>query len=100
MTGISTETPSDSPNLLFYFKKPRLGCTSFSKLLKLWLCSIEKEILFVGKTSSVVEEEQKGNSKAEYGTGLLKELAEKLTKEHGKSFSDRNLRHIRQFYTV
>ena len=48
----------------------------------------------------IVEEEQKGNSKAEYGTGLLKELAEKLTKEHGKSFSDRNLRHIRQFYTV
>lgn len=48
----------------------------------------------------IIEEEQNGYGKAEYGIGLLKELSKRLTKEHGKSFSDRNLRHIRQFYSV
>lgn len=48
----------------------------------------------------IVEEEQKGNEKAEYGQGVLEELSVRLTKEYGKSFSNRNLRHIRQFYRV
>ena len=48
----------------------------------------------------IVEEEQKGEERAEYGEALLEELSEKLTKEYGKGFSNRNLRHIRQFYRV
>jgi len=46
----------------------------------------------------IVEEEQKGEERAEYGEALLEELSEKLTNEYGKGFSNRNLRHIRQFY--
>ena len=48
----------------------------------------------------IVEEEQKGKGRAEYGKEILKDLSKKLTSEFGKSFSDRNLRHMRQFYTV
>ena len=38
------------------------------------------------------------NDRAEYETGLLKYLSEKLTAEFGKGFSERNLRNMRQFY--
>lgn len=38
------------------------------------------------------------NDRAEYGTGLLKYLSEKLTAEFGKGFTERNLRSMRQFY--
>ena len=46
----------------------------------------------------IVEEEQKGKSRAEYGKGLLKGLSEKLTKEFGKGFSVTNLKQMWQFY--
>mgnify|MGYP006295479681 CR=1 FL=1 len=46
----------------------------------------------------IVEEEQNGKERAEYGQYLLKELSKKLTKKHGKSYSERNLRYVRQFY--
>ncbi len=52
----------------------------------------------VGKL--IIENEQSGKQKAEYGDALLEELSVRLTKEFGKSFSSRNLRHIRQFYRV
>jgi len=48
----------------------------------------------------IVEEEQNGEGRAKYGTNLIKELSKRLTEEFGKSFSNRNLRYIRQFYTV
>ncbi|MGN1341164.1 MAG: YhcG family protein, partial [Oscillospiraceae bacterium] len=38
------------------------------------------------------------NDRAEYGTGLLKFLSEKLTAEFGKGFTVANLRNMRQFY--
>ena len=46
----------------------------------------------------IVEEEQRGNRKANYGEKLLLELSKKLTKEFGKGFSKRNLELIRKFY--
>jgi len=46
----------------------------------------------------IVEEEQHGSRRAEYGRGLLKELAACLSAEFGNNFNDRNLRHYRQFY--
>ncbi len=46
----------------------------------------------------IVEEEQNGNAKAEYGSFLLKNLATKLTQDFGKGFDERELRRIRQFY--
>ena len=46
----------------------------------------------------IVEEEQHGSKRAEYGTGLLKELSMVLTAEFGKGFDARSLRFYRQFY--
>lgn len=50
----------------------------------------------IGRT--IVEEEQSGSDRAEYGKELIKQLAEQLTKKYGKSFSERNLWYIKQFY--
>ena len=46
----------------------------------------------------IVEEEQKGENRAEYGKELLYKLANKLSKEHGKGFTETNLKYMRQFY--
>ena len=48
----------------------------------------------------IVEEEQHGNVRAEYGKETLKNLSIKLTTNYGKGFSQRNLEQMRQFYLV
>ena len=48
----------------------------------------------------IVEEEQKGKSRAKYGKELLKNLSIELTKEFGKGFSVDNLENMRRFYLV
>ena len=48
----------------------------------------------------IVEEEQHGELRAEYGTQLLKNLSEALTNHFGKGFTERNLRNFRQFYSL
>lgn len=48
----------------------------------------------------IVEYEQKGEKRAEYGAALLKKLSAALTKEFGRGFSHRNLDYIRKFYLV
>ncbi|MGL4864414.1 PDDEXK nuclease domain-containing protein [Cetobacterium sp.] len=50
----------------------------------------------IGK--NIVEEEQNGESRAEYGKELIKNLAVQLTEEFGKGFTVRNLELIRKFY--
>jgi len=46
----------------------------------------------------IVEFEQGGAERAEYGAKLLPRLAERLTAEFGKGFDERNLRHMRAFF--
>jgi len=48
----------------------------------------------------IVEEEQKGRERAEYGRELIKQLSEKLTCEYGKGFNSSNLWYMRQFYST
>jgi predicted nuclease of restriction endonuclease-like (RecB) superfamily len=48
----------------------------------------------------IVEEEQSGKHRAEYGKQILKGLSEQLTNEFGKGFSLRNLEQIRKFYLI
>lgn len=48
----------------------------------------------------IFEEEQKGESRAEYGKYLLKELSAYLTESFGKGFSPDNLKLMRRFYIV
>ncbi len=52
----------------------------------------------VGK--HIVEEEQNGKNKAEYGKNIIGFLSEKLTQEFGKGYSEASLRYIRQFYII
>lgn len=46
----------------------------------------------------IVEEEQGGETRAKYGTSLLKNLAKELEPEYGTGFSFRQLNFSRQFY--
>ena len=46
----------------------------------------------------IVEDEQQGRRKAEYGRAVLRELAARLTVEYGSGYDASNLRNMRTFY--
>ncbi len=46
----------------------------------------------------IIEEEQRGEIRAVYGKGLIKELSGRLTDEFGRGFHQRNLWFMRNFY--
>lgn len=50
----------------------------------------------IGKV--IVEEEQRGKSRAGYGEEILRKISFKLTTDFGKGFDESNLRNIRYFY--
>ncbi len=46
----------------------------------------------------IVEEEQGGEKRAQYGKALIKNLSMELTREFGKGFSSDNIKSMRRFY--
>ena len=48
----------------------------------------------------IVEEEQAGKSRAEYGKNLMKNLAGNLMPVYGNSYSKRNLDYYKKFYLL
>lgn len=48
----------------------------------------------------IVEEEQKGENRAEYGQRIIEGLSRRLTEKYGKGFSTTNLWDFRRFYVV
>jgi len=50
---------------------------------------------FVGE--AIVEHEQKGKKRAQYGEQIIQSLSERLTAEFGKGFTKNNLWYMRQF---
>ncbi len=46
----------------------------------------------------IVEQEQQGQQRAEYGRGLLAELSKRLSAEFGRGFDRSTLQHMRAFY--
>ncbi|MFN7770474.1 MAG: DUF1016 N-terminal domain-containing protein [Planctomycetaceae bacterium] len=48
----------------------------------------------------IVEFEQQGELRADYGSGLISRLAKDLTVRHGRGFSQSNLKAMRHFYLV
>ena len=52
--------------------------------------------MHVGKR--IIEQEQKGNRKAKYGSYLIKRLSQELSDEYGTGFSVANIRNCRQLY--
>jgi predicted nuclease of restriction endonuclease-like (RecB) superfamily len=47
---------------------------------------------------AIVEEEQQGAERAEYGRGLITDLSRRLSRDFGKGFDRSNLMHMRAFY--
>ena len=58
--------------------------------------TMAKTYFLIGKR--IVEEEQNGEKRAEYGDELIKNLSLRLTKEFGKGFSKTNLKQMKSFY--
>ena len=48
----------------------------------------------------IVQQEQKGKNRAEYGEEIIKQLSRSLTKEYGRGFSEMNIKLFRRFYLV
>lgn len=48
----------------------------------------------------IVEEEQNGQCRADYGKRLIEGLADRLSTNYGSNFSKRNLQHYRKFYLL
>ncbi len=48
----------------------------------------------------IVEHEQKGSARAQYGKQLLVDLSANLTAEFGRGFSRSNLEYMRKFYLL
>lgn len=46
----------------------------------------------------IVEDEQQGEARAQYGAQQLEQLSARLTEEFGKGFDVRNLRNMRAFF--
>ncbi|MCL4482705.1 MAG: DUF1016 N-terminal domain-containing protein [Bacteroidetes bacterium] len=82
-----TSVYTDIKNILEQAKNNAVRAVNFSMVLAYWQ---------IGKR--IVEDEQGGNKKANYGEYLLKDLSEKLSAEFGKGFTYRNIAAMRQFY--
>ena len=48
----------------------------------------------------IVEEEQQGKERAEYGEQIIEKLSKQLTLRYGRGFGPRYLRSFRKFYQV
>lgn len=78
---------TDVKNIIALGQKDAYNAASRAMVLTYWN---------VGKR--IVEQEQAGNTRAEYGKALVEALAKELTREYGNSYSKRNLQYFRKFY--
>ncbi|MDO8580142.1 MAG: DUF1016 N-terminal domain-containing protein, partial [Candidatus Omnitrophota bacterium] len=86
--------------------KPNLPAASrFNKLVEdisqLYVKARAAQVRFAWETGRrIVQEEQNGSVRADYGARLLPELSKALTQKYGPGFSDTNLRKMRRFYLL
>lgn len=59
---------------------------------------VERTLMYWNIGKRIFEEEQQGKDRADYGTYLIKFLAEQLQPEYGSGYSYRQLNWYRQFY--
>lgn len=78
---------SDIKDILANARKKAFSAVNFAMVEAYWL---------IGKR--IVEEEQNGKERAEYGEYLIHELSKELSADLGKGFSYANLWNFRQFY--
>ena len=84
-----------SNNLLFYSIK-EIVQKSRERVFRTINGTLLETYWHIGRI--IVDDEQQGKSKAEYGKETLKNLSIQLTLEFGKGFDDSNLRNMRAFY--
>ena len=78
---------SDIKNLITVGQNAAYNAANHAMIMTYWT---------IGKC--IVEEEQSGAERAEYGTRLIRVLSAELTKEFGNSYSSRNLHYYHKFY--
>lgn len=87
--------------------KNRLNTNFFSQIVDLLQSARNNVVHTINHTMvttyfeigrKIVEEEQNGKDRAEYGKRLLKDLSKVLTSEFGKGFSVTNIQQMRSFY--
>ena len=111
-TSIITAGKSYTFEYALQMQRPMNGITSdilLQKISSLLIKARQKVVLTINQTMAVtyfeigkmiVEEEQNGKERADYGVQLLINLSKYLIKEFGKGFSVTNLKQMRQFYLV
>ena len=57
-------------------------------------------VLTYWQIGKMIVEKQEGETKANYGDCLIKELSYQMTKDYGQGFNERSLRNMRQFYLI
>lgn len=55
---------------------------------------------YYGVGHYIVEDEQQGERRAQYGKSILKRLSARLTNKYGKGWSEENLKLCRRFYVI
>jgi predicted nuclease of restriction endonuclease-like (RecB) superfamily len=89
--------------------KPTLNTKFYSQIVELLQAARKNVVRAVNQTMvltyfeigrMIVEEEQYGLARAEYGKQIIKELSKVLNSEFRKGFSIRNIEQMRQFYLI
>lgn len=83
-------------NEAFYSRISELLWTARKTVVQIVNKTIVNTYFEIGRL--IVEEEQNGKSKAEYGQNLILKLSQQLTTEFGRGFSTTNLKQMRTFY--
>ncbi len=91
----SNNIPTETPDSLFdrvvsILEQARLNIVrtvNSQMVIAYWLIGRE-----------IVEDEQQGKARAEYGKRVIEDLSRRLTERYGKGFSVANIRNFRQFY--
>jgi predicted nuclease of restriction endonuclease-like (RecB) superfamily len=77
----------DIKNILQLARNNAVRAVNFSMVVAYWQ---------IGKR--IVEEEQGGKKRAEFGKAIIKDLSIQLSKDFGKGFDESNLRYMRLFF--
>lgn len=92
----SNKIPAPDANKAFYAQEVKLLQSAKQKVVSTVNHTMVLTYFEIGRL--IVEEQQQGEARAEYGKQLLKGLSQTLTVEFGKGFSVDNLSNMRRFY--
>ncbi|MGL6064317.1 MAG: PDDEXK nuclease domain-containing protein [Fusobacteriaceae bacterium] len=81
-----------------YFKVKNILENGRAKAFKVVNTVMIESYWNIGK--EIVEEEQRGENRAEYGKFVVESISKRLTKEYGKGYSKQNIWYMKQFYLL